>query len=188
MQTSVLDRTARGPATCSTLANALASILEELRNVLSSIPREAYCVRMGAVFANATIGGHVRHCLDHARALVEGRTSGLIDYDHRARGTPIESDPAAAICEVDALLAMVDQIFAGDADESVAVAVMATHDGQTTVVASSTARELAFVLSHTIHHNATIRGMAAVAGHAVPESFGYAPSTLAHKGRCGCAR
>ena len=184
----MLVTTPRMPATCHTLATPLVAILDELRSVLGALSSADYTTRMGPTFANASIGGHVRHCLDHARALIDGRIAGTIDYDHRERGTAIESDPAAAAMELDRLIDSTRGLAGIEADEPVGVAVMPTRDGEASVLSSTLARELAFVLSHTIHHNATIRGMAVAAGHAVPSSFGYAPSTLAHKDRCACAR
>jgi uncharacterized damage-inducible protein DinB len=42
---------------------------------------------------------------------------------------------------------------------------------------STHARELAFVISHTIHHCALMAVLLAVQGIPVPYRFGYAPST-----------
>jgi uncharacterized damage-inducible protein DinB len=42
---------------------------------------------------------------------------------------------------------------------------------------STLARELAFVLNHTIHHQAMIGLLASLHGCDVPDGFGYAPST-----------
>lgn len=179
---------ARVASTCEAVASPLALILEELRTVVGSLDVAAYSSPMGSTFAHASVGGHVRHCLDHARALVDGRAAGVIDYDHRARGTRIESDPGAALDELDRLISGIVGLSEVEAEEPVGVAIMPTRDGDTTVLGSTLARELAFVLSHTIHHNATIRGMAVAMGKGVPASFGYAPSTLAYGDRRACAR
>ena len=184
------------PTTCHPVADALSTILDELRTVLSGLESTRYAAKMGALFGNSSIGAHVRHVLDHARALVDGAASGTIDYDHRVRGTAIETDPAAALRELEYLINSTHLLAGHDAGERVGVAIMPTRDGESVTLTSSLARELAFVLSHTIHHNATIRGMAVAAGHDVPEGFGYAPSTLAHaathshfqKDRCACVR
>ena len=54
-----------------------------------------------------SIGGHVRHCLDHVAALLDGLDGGVVDYEARERGTAAEGDPAAAawVAELDARLA-----------------------------------------------------------------------------------
>lgn len=173
---------------CGPLVGALASVLSELRAVVASLPQGAYAARAGKVFADASIGGHVRHCLDHVRALADGCRKGLIDYDRRARGTPIESDPALALAEADSLIALIEGLSASLAADPVRVSILPSRAGECTLVSSTLARELAFVLSHTVHHNSTIRAMAVAAGAGVPGSFGFAPSTLAHKDRCECAR
>lgn len=175
-------------ASCACFAAPLNDILRELRAVLAGITPDEYTRPMGPAYANATIGGHVRHSLDHARAVVEGRASGLVDYDHRARGTDIESSPAAADAELARLTAAIDDIGQASAAEELAVALMPTREGQAVRCASSLSRELAFVLSHTIHHNATLRGMILALGRPVPASLGYAPATLAHQDSRACAR
>jgi len=57
-----------------------------------------------------------------------------------------------------------------------------------TEVETTAGRELAFVLSHTIHHNALIDVMARTLGVPVPDRFGYAPSTIAHLEKAACVR
>jgi uncharacterized damage-inducible protein DinB len=55
-------------------------------------------------------------------------------------------------------------------------------------VVTSPERELAFVISHTIHHNALIRVMVKLLGADIPSDFGYAPSTIAHQRSRACVR
>lgn len=192
--TAIKARTNATRTDCAAFAGPLAQILRELRDLLGALSGEQYSARTGDLFANSSIGAHVRHCLDHARALAEGWHIGIVNYDHRARGTSIESDLAAADAELVRLIDSVDRLAKLDADDPVRVSAMPTRDGVSITLSSTLARELAFVLSHTIHHNATIRGMALSMGRAVPASFGYAPSTLAHQDAAGaggstrCAR
>ena len=54
---------------------------------------------------------------------------------------------------------------------------MISPSGETVTGWSTLARELAFVVSHTIHHQAIIAVLLALHGHAVPERFGHSPST-----------
>lgn len=162
-------------------------LLRELASVITLLSPEQYTRRCGQAFFNGTIGGHVRHCLDHIRAVLDGFAGGVIDYDHRERGTNIESDPSAARDEIRRLRRLAEQLTRVAADTHVRVEVMPTREGRSVAISSSLGRELAFVLSHTIHHNAMIKGMAVSLGAVLPPSFGYAPSTLSHIEGEACA-
>src|SRR5271154_2682811 len=75
------------------------SVIESLRQgemLLAEISDAAY-VRKVAVAFNAAIGGHYRHCLDHFNTLLEAAATGDLNYDHRERGTLVESDRFAAL-------------------------------------------------------------------------------------------
>ena len=173
----------RGVADCRALAIGVCDVLSQLRSVVTGLRPGEYAATSGPEFAGASVGGHVRHCLDHVRAVVDGRSAGLVDYDHRERGTLIESDPDAAARELDRLRAGLEALAGASADSSVTIAVMPSREGQGVTLGSTIGRELAFVLSHTVHHNAMVRGMVVALGRPLPEGFGYAPSTLAHADR-----
>lgn len=160
--------------------------LHELRTVLSAMSDPQYRQRpVGAI--DSSIGGHVRHCLDHFRALLRGVETGRINYDQRDRGTPIETDRRAALHAINDLSRRLDQFDAALLDRPIRVTLM-LDDGVTVVdAASSAAREAAFVLSHTIHHNALLAAMFKTLGVRAPERFGYAPSTIAHLEQAACA-
>lgn len=190
--TTNADATAPILETCGTVAAPLAAVLRQVREVVAALSPEQYRAPGDETFSGATIGGHVRHCLDHVRAVVERHDGGEepagIDYDHRERGTRVETDGPAAEAELSRLIARVDALAAADAGEPVTVAVMPARDGRCVRLESTLGRELAFVLSHTVHHNAMIRGMALSMGAAVPPAFGFAPSTLAWQDSRPCAR
>jgi len=162
------------------LSEPLVELLRELAGVVSQLSPAQYTARCGPAFSNGAIGGHVRHCLDHIRALLDGLPTGLIDYDHRARGTDIEADPNSARDEIRRLRRIGGELSVVSSGAPLRVAVMPTRDGESLELRSTLGRELSFVLSHTIHHNAMIKGMAVHLGVELPGAFGYAPSTLAH--------
>src|SRR5438105_10076397 len=77
----------------------LQSVIETLRQgetLLAEVSDEHYTLKVPVAF-NASVGGHYRHCLDHFRSLLDSATSGDLNYDHRERGTLIESDRFAAL-------------------------------------------------------------------------------------------
>lgn len=185
---------ARNECSSDSIALAVGACLDELAALVRTLAPAQYQARSSERFAHATIGGHVRHCLDHARPVLDIETragspnDAEIDYDHRERGTPIESDPAAALAELTRLAELARAAADADSTQPVRVVIMPDASGRTVSLDSSLGRELAFVLSHTIHHASTIRGIAVEMGCGVPERLGYAPSTLAHQDRSRCAR
>jgi uncharacterized damage-inducible protein DinB len=122
----------------------------------------------------------VRHCLDHVSALLAADASSTLSYDHRRRGTAIETDPSAALQQILRLKAALERWSARSLDEPIRVSSMIDPSGASLAGWSTLGRELAFVLSHTIHHQATIAAVLALHGVEPPPGFGYAPSTPRH--------
>ena len=161
-------------------------LLEELRGVVESLTDEQFTQKpVGHV--TSSFGSHLRHSLDHIRALLTGWVDGRIDYDHRARGTDIESDRGAAIEAIDFLCGGLMNLPADAVDAPVSVSVMMSVNEPPLRTLSTVARELGFVLSHTLHHNALLAVMLKTLGVIPPARFGYAPSTLAHHGMISAA-
>jgi uncharacterized damage-inducible protein DinB len=174
--------------TCESIAAPVAALLDELRAVMATLSQDQYTRPSGPHFSGGTIGGHVRHVLDHVRAVVVGASSGVVDYDHRERGTSIETDVAAADAETARLRDDLVMLACRSAESPVNVCVIPARGAEAVTLGSTLARELAFALSHTVHHNATIRGMLVELGRHSPDSFGYAPSTLTFQDSTRCVR
>ena len=156
---------------------ALDATLEEGVGRRSSVPAH------GPLFPNASgsIGEHVRHCLDHVSALVSADPSSCLSYDHRERGSAVETDPvqAARCIQLLRIRVMVGR-WSARLDEPICVISTVAHGGGMLSGMSTLGRELAFVLSHTIHHQAMIGLLATLHGCDVPDGFGFAPSTPRH--------
>ena len=170
---------------CATRDNAvspaepLATLLTELAAVIGQLSDEQYTQKPVGVMPSS-VGGHVRHCLDHVAALLLARASRSLDYDHRERGTPVEHDRRAAIAAIEAQIMALDGWHDSDLAFRLCLSVLLTSDGEPIQVDSSLGRELAYTLSHTIHHNAIIGAMVKTLGGSLPERFGYAPATIRH--------
>lgn len=154
----------------------IASLLEQLAAAIDGLNDGQYTARR-AREVSGSVGGHVRHCLDHVAALAAGVEYGRIRYDARLRGTAVESSRRAAVDEIARLVAGLDAVPAADVERSVSVLVRTSPDGPELPVPSTLARELTFVASHTVHHFAIIALLLHEMGVAVPPRFGYAPST-----------
>jgi uncharacterized damage-inducible protein DinB len=159
-------------------AHALQQLLNDLAMVIGSIPAETYRDRFAAPHSGS-IGEHVRHCLDHIACLLTADGSETLSYDHRERGTAVEIDPAAAVRQMRRFQRALDTWSRRSLDQPIRVACMLSPDGDGVAGWSTLARELAFVVSHTIHHQAMIGLLLASRGHSVPTRFGRAPSTPA---------
>lgn len=155
-------------------AQALAECLYQLATLIASTTDEDYAWRHPSG-VSGSVGAHVRHCLDHVHALVEADGDRLT-YDARSRGTRAERDRAYAI---ERLTAAAQVLAAGAlrAERQILLDVQVDRDGTLVSVVSSFGRELAFVLQHTIHHQALIALLLADRGTVVPATFGLAPAT-----------
>lgn len=160
----------------SRTAVALADRLEELAAVLDHLDDATYA-RTREDGRSGSVGAHVRHTIDHVAALVDRSRPGLVDYDSRRRGTEVERRRPAATGELRRLRTVLATWL--PAVEQIEVGISADIDGSgaRVAVSSTVGRELVFVLSHTIHHQAIIALLLASAGEEAPERFGVAPST-----------
>lgn len=158
---------------------ALAGLVEQLAVVVGQLSDDQYtCPHVG--WQSGSIGGHVRHCLDHIETLLSGVPGGQINYDARQRGTQIECDRRAALAHCEHLQRQL--LLCGETPLERGVQVCTLFGpGQAPLRVNSTfGRELAFVHSHTIHHQAMIASLVRALGGPVPEYFGYAPSTIGY--------
>jgi uncharacterized damage-inducible protein DinB len=157
-------------------ADQMVRLLEQLAGVVARLDDAHYRAKR-AREVSGSVGGHVRHCLDHVAALIRGIEGGLIDYDARVRGTAIESRRDAALHEIARLVHSMQMLGVMEPTTQVAVALGEGPDNDAATATSTVARELAFVLSHTIHHFAIVALLLHDMGVRVPPRFGYAPST-----------
>ena len=112
-----------------------------------------------------------------------------LDYDARERGTRVECDPQCAIDETQALQRDLQAAqLERHIDRSVRVRALVQPDADPLLGESSIGRELVFVVSHTIHHQAMISDIARRLDVALPDDFGYAPSTVQHLNSTRCAQ
>ncbi len=190
-------------STADLAVGALDHLLLQLSDLVSAIhPPELYSHLEAEIF-RSTPGGHVRHLLDHVRALLQGLSGEttndagqrLICYDRRTRGTDVECNPDACLALIAGLRhelanllqtekeAPLAESTSGSASTQVSLYVeQIVHPGHPAVILESNAlREIVFVYHHSIHHAALIAARLRQAGMTVPADFGIAPATLAAK-------
>lgn len=151
--------------------------LQQGIDLLSRLSTERYTQRTPACF-NSTAGAHLRHVIEHYFSFFQGMQTGEIDYEARARDSLIETDPAYALAQLESVCDRLERLK----DAAVLHVRSESLPGKMETVwcASSTLRELEFLLSHTVHHYALIGVICQLAGQSLPKNFGMAPSTLRH--------
>ncbi|WP_320823888.1 DinB family protein [Reinekea sp.] len=156
------------------LNRANIEVLGQLKELLTCC-HSLYCRVHGSSVAG--IGEHVRHVLDHYRAFQAGMVSDCIDYNYRTRNSIEETDPLIALQHIDGLI----EWLAGNALMPATIQVISEinlQDSQSETMLSTPARELLYLINHSIHHMAYAALLAKTNGITVPAYIGLAPSTV----------
>lgn len=151
------------------------TILAQLQQILDSVSSDEY--RHQPAYQTSSIGAHVRHILDHYSTLLS-RSSDHINYEKRDRDPDLQADPALASALIEAHVSNLDDLEITQPlwlDED-------NHHGAFQLP-TTMGRELSFVLSHTIHHLATIKSIMAELDLEVPADVGIAFATLKYEQR-----
>ena len=154
---------------------ALSTTLDQLAGAIRLLTTSEYTAREWR--SSGSIGAHVRHCLDHVAALEYGMVTGDVCYDRRQRNTVVELDPRLGHSRLRRASARFAAYSDALLDQPVALIAQIGTDGAAIHVASTIGRELAFVVSHTIHHSALVAVLLEHADCDVPDRLGLAPTT-----------
>lgn len=128
---------------------------------------------------SASAGTHMRHVIDHYQALLQGLSTGYVDYNKRKRFSKSESCPAFAIDQWQDIRQGLLAIHEQQLEKEISVGSEIALETQRNIVVTSTlARELLFVSSHAIHHFSLLAIIRSLQGYDCPSNFGVAPATL----------
>jgi uncharacterized damage-inducible protein DinB len=156
--------------------NALTRSLDDLANLLARTSDETYAWKpSGGV--SGSVGAHVRHVLDHVKALVERPRQNPMTYDRRVRDTAVEQRRLSGIEALRRARQHLATLADAPCDEPVVLEAVVEYGQPPIAVPTSLAREVVFALQHTIHHQAIIAVLLQQVGVQVPARFGYAPAT-----------
>lgn len=166
----------------------LSALLQQLFDVVMRLSDVQYTQKPVGVI-ESSVGGHVRHCLDHVRALLDAIEIGELNYDHRQRGIAVESSVSGAADQIEQLMRELELLDDDVLDRAIVLTTLLAPGDPPIRVNTSVGRELAYVLAHTVHHNALVGAMVKTLGGWLPERFGYAPSTIKNlEHKVACAR
>lgn len=131
-------------------------------------------------FYQSTIGGHLRHCLDHYDSFLNGLAKGKVDYDERMRLPALETETTSAAAKIAEICTRMKELLMHPSPEELSVKMNCGLEA-TAWQPSSLGRELQFLVSHTVHHFAMIGGICRELGIEIETHFGVAPSTIRHR-------
>lgn len=162
------------------LVAACVQVLEQGLDLLERIDERLY-TETGGLPVQSGVGSHFRHCIDFYQSFLAGLASGRIDYDRRERDLLVERDRAFAATRLRILISELQRLPTDGGEAGVLVSLEADageSSGLPRWCLSTVARELQFLLSHTVHHCALVALVLRLQGFEPGEEFGVAPSTL----------
>lgn len=160
-----------------TALQANLTVIDQGISLLNQLGAERYITRIQICYG-ASIGGHMRHIIEHYQSFLDGYEEGEIDYEKRARDPLVEGNVAHAVSTLETIAARLRHMERHTANATTGYCAE-TADG--VISETSLLREIEFLLSHTIHHYALVAVMARLQGCEPESSFGVAPSTLKYQ-------
>lgn len=165
----------------SALITSVQDVLQQGLMLLTEVDEMTYKTVADAPHS-ASIGQHYRHVLDHFICLADGIASGVIDYDARSRNRDLETNRDAARETTIQLSNLFRSLSARQITANYKVLYSVGYsNNQALEIDTMLAREIAFCVSHAIHHFAIIRLVCAHFSIELPAEFGVAPSTLKYR-------
>lgn len=159
------------------LLKSITSCLESLVSLLTQITHEEL-VKPSKPISNATIGEHIRHCIEMLQCLENNYEIGTINYDTRARDKRIETDKDFAILQLKNLQKSIGR-------DNKTLYLQQNLEDTLLEFKTNYYRELLYNFEHCIHHQALIK-VAVLDNKSIQidPSFGVANATIAHKKQC----
>ncbi|MCF8454129.1 MAG: hypothetical protein K9G42_13055 [Pedobacter sp.] len=157
--------------------------LQQIRSLIASLEEKQYQYK-SQLLSDTTIGQHVRHILEFYLCIIKGLSHGLVNYDSRDRDPELEQNPISAISCIDKIFNDIEGLSTDQVINLVGNFSSETETLKT--IRTSTDRELAYCLEHSIHHQALIKiGLIEQKmDHLINEGFGVAPATIRYKQQC----
>lgn len=157
-------------------------VLRQGIDLLGRLHDDVYARTVSPYFTSG-VGKHLRHNVDHYEMFLAGVAGARIDYDGRQRDARFETDRQYAMEKIRGVMAGLEKLTAHNAEQSLLVKMNdAVEKAEAAKWSRSTlARELQFLLSHTIHHYALVAIILKIQGIDCHPDFGVAPSTLQYQ-------
>lgn len=153
--------------------------LQQAVDLIMAMPADIY-TQSCPISYGSSVGGHIRHCLDHYQRFLVDLPTGCIDYDNRDREPRAENEPSYAAAILRGIIMGLEHIEEEQLQHPLTIKMDAGSCSEWSH--SSVRRELQFLLSHSIHHFALIATILRIFEYyEIPPTFGVAPSTLKYQ-------
>lgn len=173
------------PSPIHSAITANLAVIQQGIDLMGAMSSANYARRIQLCY-NASVGGHMRHIIEHYQAFLRGLDDGEIAYEKRVRDPLVENDPGYAGGLMESIAQQLSSLGPTLGNRTLHYCAE-TAEGITS--GTTTLRELEFLLSHTIHHYALVAVMARLQGYEPQATFGVAPSTLKfQRTQATCAR
>ena len=156
-------------------------IITQLQLLLNQLDTVSYSESLPILQAGS-VGQHLRHVIEFYICLSRQINAGIVNYDARERNHQLENDLGYTR---KILSELSNEVAEWHTDKPLQLRAI-FGDTIGTIVPTSLARELVYLIEHAVHHMAIVR--MAVAHHlphiVLPQSFGVAHSTRQHRAAC----
>ncbi len=167
------DPTANHPAVLGCL-----EVCKRCDALLDNVSDDLFCE---STPTHDSIGGHLRHCLEHITCFLSGLEEGLIDYDLRVRAEDLENSRALFRRALQKAMHDLQSIPSDIAENAIQVRQIQNPGDTPRNMGTTVERELVFLSSHLIHHLALVAYICRDEGIDVPSDFALAFSTSAYR-------
>ena len=160
-------------------------ITGQMTELLQGLSQSIYTSPV-SLFHGGTLGQHFRHILEFYTCLLDGYSTGLVDYSTRKRDVHIAENPALALAILRTINANLQHL---DPENPLRVqSEFSEIASQSPAYQSSLGRELQYAFDHAVHHLAIIRmGLETCFPEIeVHAGLGIAPSTLKNRQTVDC--
>lgn len=161
------------------LKEANIEVLNQLGISLQQLNDTEYSTKL-EIFSNSSIGMHVRHILEFYGCFLSNNGCNTC-YDDRKRELQYEVSVQSSLNFIEKIIAQINHI-----SENLSLNISYNTGTINKSASSSLARELLYLVDHTIHHMALIKiGFITKFPNVVlPENYGVAPSTIRFIEKC----
>ncbi len=132
------------------------TLLKQKISVMKMLSDEDFTKKNPNIY-NGSVGSHIRHSLDHFRAIIRAcqDDNAIADYDTRQRNTEEETNRHKAI---DAVEKVIGTIHLMDLSKGIKVSFIGDEKAfRTYTIESHVGRELSFASHHAVHHMSMVK-------------------------------